>query len=225
MTDAKNTPAKKKSAVTSEDSQHTDSGKSDGFILTHRPILKDPALKERSFAESIPNGDGGRNSSSEGKGGGTGRETTIKPLMDTDNSKDEPAQDDKTAEKADDRESEKPVDEKESDQAVEATKETPKPEPEKTDGESKNPADLTSEEIDNAEAEKQAKHDAEIEKLVNEKRYFLPINAVEKRRTKRFVILGIVLSLLLALAWVDVALDAGLIQIPGVKPFTHFFSN
>ena len=76
-----------------------------------------------------------------------------------------------------------------------------------------------------AEAEADAKHDAEIQKLVEAKQYFLPVNAVEKRRSQRVVILGIVLSVVLALAWADIALDAGLIQIGGVKPVTHFFSN
>jgi hypothetical protein len=39
------------------------------------------------------------------------------------------------------------------------------------------------------------------------------------------VLLGIVLAVVLAVAWVDVALDAGLIQLGSVKPVTHFFSN
>lgn len=85
-------------------------------------------------------------------------------------------------------------------------------------------AALTAEQQD-AEAEKQAKYDAQIQKLAESKQYFLPINAQEKRRTKRFVVLGVLLSVLLALAWVDVALDAGLIQLGSVKPVTHFFSN
>ncbi len=64
-----------------------------------------------------------------------------------------------------------------------------------------------------------------IQKLVTEKRYFLPINTQEKRRTKHFIILGVVLILLLAAAWADIALDAGLIHLDGVKPLTHLFSN
>jgi len=76
-----------------------------------------------------------------------------------------------------------------------------------------------------AEAAEAAKHQAAIDKLVESKQYYLPINSVEKRRTKRFVLLGVALSLLLAVAWVDVALDAGLIQLGGIKPVTHLFSN
>lgn len=75
------------------------------------------------------------------------------------------------------------------------------------------------------EAVKQAKHEAAIQKLVESKQYVLPINAVEKRRSKRVVIFGILLSLLLVAAWVDLALDAGLIEIDGIQPITHFFST
>lgn len=73
--------------------------------------------------------------------------------------------------------------------------------------------------------QKQAQHDEEIRKLSDSKKYYLPINAVEKRRSKHFVILGVVVSILLALLWIDIALDAAIIKIPAVKPVTHFFSN
>jgi hypothetical protein len=75
------------------------------------------------------------------------------------------------------------------------------------------------------EAKQQADRDAAIQKLVNDKQYFLPINAVEQRRSKRFVALGVLLSVVLLLAWGEIALDAGLIDVPGVQPLTHFFSN
>jgi hypothetical protein len=39
------------------------------------------------------------------------------------------------------------------------------------------------------------------------------------------VALGVLLSLVLILAWADIALDAGIIQLGNVKPVTHFFSN
>jgi len=76
-----------------------------------------------------------------------------------------------------------------------------------------------------AEATEQAKHQAAIDKLADSKQYYLSINTVEKRRSKRFVVLGVVVSLLLVLAWLDIALDAGLIKLGGIKSLTHFFSN
>jgi hypothetical protein len=68
-------------------------------------------------------------------------------------------------------------------------------------------------------------HDKAMQTLVAAKRYFLPINTQEKRRTKHFIILGVVLILLLVAAWANIALDAGLIHLNGVKPLTHLFSN
>jgi hypothetical protein len=71
-------------------------------------------------------------------------------------------------------------------------------------------------------AEEEAKRKAQLDKLVEEKAYFLPINQVERRRTLHFSIAGILLIILLGLAWIDLAADAGLITLP-VKPVTHFF--
>lgn len=76
-----------------------------------------------------------------------------------------------------------------------------------------------------AEATEQAKHQEVVDKLADSKKYYLPINTVEKRRSRHFVVLGVVLSLLLIVAWADIALDAGLVKAGGIKPLTHFFSN
>ena len=114
-------------------------------------------------------------------------------------------------------ESDNNTESKTSDSAVEESKGT---NPKTDKKSSKTPG-----EEEEAEASRKAERDANLQKIVDNKTYFLPINAVEKRKTKRIIVLGIVLSLVLAVAWVDVALDAGLIEIGGVKPVTHFFSN
>lgn len=75
------------------------------------------------------------------------------------------------------------------------------------------------------EAEKASKQEVELQGLVDSKKYFLPINTVEKRRTKRFVAVGAGISILLVIIWVDVALDAGLIKIGGLKALSHIFST
>ena len=75
------------------------------------------------------------------------------------------------------------------------------------------------------ETQEQAKHDAEISEIIESKRYYLPIDTVEKRRTKRFVLIGASVSILLILIWIDVALDAGLIKLGGLKALTHIFST
>jgi hypothetical protein len=87
------------------------------------------------------------------------------------------------------------------------------------------PDEKSAEVIDAEETEKQAKHDAEIDKLIESREYYLPINSVEKRRSKRFVLLGVLLSAVLLLAWADIALDAGLVNISSNIPHTHIFSS
>jgi hypothetical protein len=74
-------------------------------------------------------------------------------------------------------------------------------------------------------AAKQAEHEAAINKLVDSRHYNLPIVTSEQRHNRKAILLGIILILLMAVAWVDIALDAGLITIHGVQPLTHFFSR
>ncbi len=74
-------------------------------------------------------------------------------------------------------------------------------------------------------AEEAAKHDAAIQALADSKKFYLPVNAVEKRRTKRFVLLGVLLSLLLVVAWVDIAADASLVKLGSKVPHTHLFGQ
>lgn len=64
---------------------------------------------------------------------------------------------------------------------------------------------------------------ASLDALIASKKYFLRIDSAEKRRTQRSLIIGIVLVSLLGLAWLNIALDAGIIELGNLKPITHFF--
>lgn len=118
--------------------------------------------------------------------------------------------------------------------AEEPKKDEPKPESAKpaeptpttqnSEDDADNGAVITDAQIE-AEAAAEVARDAQVQKLIDSKKYYVPVNAVEKRRTKRVIALGIILSIILALAWVDIALDAGLIDLGSVQPVTHFFSN
>lgn len=124
-----------------------------------------------------------------------------------------------------------PTPEPEKPEQVEKTEPEAEPEPEKAteteeETEEKPVADEKTPTVQKSDADlEQVKQQESIQKLVDSKQYNLPINAVEQRRTKRFIVLGIVLCVVLALAWFEIALDAGLININGIKPFTHFFST
>lgn len=86
-------------------------------------------------------------------------------------------------------------------------------------------APLNQDDPDAAEtaAKAQAEHQVAVQKLVEQQTYFLPINAVEMRRTRRMVVLGLLLIVLLAVAWLDITFDAGLIPNTMHLPHTHFF--
>lgn len=66
---------------------------------------------------------------------------------------------------------------------------------------------------------------AEQEKIIESKQYFLPISALEKRRGLERVVLLLVIVIMLALVWLDVTLDAGIIRLGGIHSLTHFFKT
>ncbi len=203
-------------------------GTSKPVIITNRPVLKDPMVIENNKSPDD-------NSTSSKSSTDVKLQPTTAPLLEPDASKTEDAPATETVvhhEKILAKSSTAPTveeakSETEPDTAGQsAEKEVPKPD-ETADSENSDipsPQQTDKAAIDNERA-KQAEHEAAIQKLVESKQYFLPINSVEKRRTKRFVALGILVSLLLAITWVDVALDAGLIKLHGVQPVTHFFST
>ncbi len=138
--------------------------------------------------------------------------------------KEPPVEEKPAPEPAPPKEAEKPAEEAPVPQDEKASPEEPAGEPATGEKTEKSDADkkVTAEKA--AEAE-QAKQSEQVEKMVESRQYSLPINSVEKRRSKRFVALGIMLSVLLALIWLDIALDAGLIHINNIQPLTHFFST
>ena len=135
------------------------------------------------------------------------------------------AEDDKKDEDEDDKKSpiaEEKVGEKKDEKAADENADS-NPEEDKTDP-AKSDKDGDPKEIEEAEEDKELKkRRAEVNKLVESKKYSLPIKTVENRHNRRAVIIGVVVSILLILAWVNIALDAGLISLGGVKAYTNFF--
>lgn len=193
---------------------------SKSIIIKTTPLIKDPMVVEETDKKAEDD-----ISKNVVKAGGSSK-IKLQPLTtsDTPETKDEVTTPEKPnlpdeEPKKDDPKSDEPV---QSDKpAVEDETDSDKDQP----TESKDKALNTPDEQDAAEASRKAEHDANLQKIVDSKTYYLPINAVEKRKTKRFVLLGIALSIFLILVWINVALDAGLIQIDGVSPLTSFFSS
>lgn len=83
---------------------------------------------------------------------------------------------------------------------------------------------LSKDEQSEADTQKTQARVARLEKLIEDEQYFLPINTVEERRSRRLAILGLILIIVLSLAWYDSALDAGLVPNTYNLPHTTFFS-
>lgn len=97
----------------------------------------------------------------------------------------------------------------------------PQPEVKPETTEAAVPADHDTREAESEVARERA---ARLEKLVESEEYFLPIETVEQRRSRRVAIFGLLLIIILAAAWYNVALDAGLLPNTYNLPHTTFFS-
>ena len=94
-----------------------------------------------------------------------------------------------------------------------------------TDDDSKSKDKSSNEQAEVEKAAKaEAERDARISGYVESGQYFLSINKVEERKNRQLVIVGIVVAVLLAVVWLDVALDAGIISNTYHLPHTNFFA-
>jgi hypothetical protein len=239
MTDAKK-PAKRIIDV-AHPGQTAPPKTSKPVIITNRTILKDPMMVdgEPEASEKVPaksvKATAPTLSPSTAKAALTKNDTPEEPPapIAEESKKPEPAKnpepDTEPETKPDEEPEAKPEPAAEPEEASEP--EQPESDPEaETESEEKTEKDTTAmpsslEAQAEAAAKAEADHDAGVQKLVDSKQYYLPINSVEKRKTRRFVVLGLLVVILLALAWADIALDAGLIHVDGIQPLTHFFSN
>lgn len=64
---------------------------------------------------------------------------------------------------------------------------------------------------------------AEQEQIIASRRYYLPITNTDGRRGLTLSLIVLLLVLVLAAVWFDIALDAGIVHVGGLQPLTHFF--
>lgn len=65
----------------------------------------------------------------------------------------------------------------------------------------------------------------ELEQLIASGQYAVPIDAVQRKRSRTFVFLMCLLALVLAVVLLDVLLDTGIVKLPAGIPHTHIFSG
>jgi hypothetical protein len=73
--------------------------------------------------------------------------------------------------------------------------------------------------------EAKAAREQQLEQMVTDGTYFVPINAVQRKRSRIYILLLCLLALVLAAALVDAALDMGLVTLPVDIPHTSYFSH
>lgn len=64
---------------------------------------------------------------------------------------------------------------------------------------------------------------AEQQKAIENGEYFLPITTAETKRLRREIIIAVLLVLAMIAIWLNVMLDANLLELNGIKPLTDFF--
>jgi len=75
-----------------------------------------------------------------------------------------------------------------------------------------------------AVAEAKAKREEELEELIVSGKYAVPIDAVQRKRSRINTLLLFFLALLLTAVLADAAADAGIVRPPASVPHTHYFS-
>jgi hypothetical protein len=103
---------------------------------------------------------------------------------------------------------------------------SPETEEPKTDADDTSPRDAEAE-TNEAEAKALAEAEArqqELESLIQQGTYAVPINAVQRQRSRAFVAIMCVLAVLLAVVLLDALLDANIINLSFNVPHTHILS-
>lgn len=203
-------------------------------IVTHKPNVSDPMVSPKNPEKSDSNEATDDDGPSAGEGAdmvmAAPKKGRIEPLH-TDivpDSEQSEVPEEKEA-RAESEDSETPEEEKTSSQATPEEDEAAKPstEDESSDEISDMAAEATTKKQAQNEAAKKeadaAQKQAEVDALINNKQFFVPINAVQKRRSMKLVVVSLVV-IFVAVAGFIVALDAELLDI-GLEPPTDFIQR
>lgn len=153
------------------------------------------------------------------------KSAAAKPATDTDTPADAPADD--AATEAPEPTTEAP---KQSEEPPEKAADADGPGTDESASDDNNPAnkgDKPNPETEKAiaEAAAAAKRDQELEALIDSKQFYVPINAVARKKEVKHSVLMTVIVLLLAIVLIDLMLDSGLIFLAERIPHTHFFTT
>ncbi len=199
------------------------------LIIAHGPMMHDSTIVEQSESDETEKTDDHSPSMT------STHTIKIEPLNEIELDKREeaatPNEDQKRPVATDDKDSAKSTTQDIKSDQIEKTDsevKTETPDAPKVEAQAEGSSDQAKVEVDPKKLEEEqraiAEKEAKINSLVDSGKYFLPINMLEKRKNQRIVLVGILICIILAIAWVDVALDAGLISNSLHLPHTHFFA-
>jgi hypothetical protein len=102
--------------------------------------------------------------------------------------------------------------------------ELPATEPREISDASRDPdAEISAEEV--AAAEAKAKRSQDLEDIIASGKYVVPVDAVQRRRSRIATAFLVVLTVALAVVLLDVIVDVGIVHVPSAVPHTHLFSK
>lgn len=195
------------------------------LVVTNRPVIKrDPMMAET--APEVPEKVAVAVTSSSTK------KVIAVPVSEPAEAAPEPAAEDKPEPEAAAAPAEAPTPEPEEAAATEPTEEkTPEPPAAPAD----EPADEPDEDTGDAgvpspdaeaekAAEEAAKRQAEWDKYISSREFFVPVDTVQRKRSIRTSLWLTLLIAFLAIVLIDLMLDSGFIELIQKIPHTHFFS-
>ena len=99
--------------------------------------------------------------------------------------------------------------------------------PVKPDDDLKEKKPATDVSVDEAVATETARAERakKIDELIDSEKYFVPINAARAKRNRRRAVLGLLLIIVLAVAWYNVSLDAHILPNTFNLPHTQLFGS
>ncbi len=188
-------------------------------IVTHRPMVQDPMVKDKD--ESKEPEDETKKTMSYGN-------KVIAPLSEESNTEDSKTAVDETKTEVKETEDKPEETTKEEKPATSPEDIETKPSSDQT-GEEEAVVDATAEQVKTNKkpelsAEEKKRQEA-IQKLVNEKKYVLPIGQFTKRRNNRRAVLILVLVAVVAFMAADLLIDANIIQTSINPPISIFHDH
>jgi len=198
------------------------------LIVGHRTLMQDPMVKDAddidapSTAPVLDEDDK--------PSGGASKTTLSSKIMEPSPTKVEPVEekepDVEVEVKTDDQ---PPAEEPEPEPAVEdttPTKDEAKPPEDKAEEDTTSDSatvntvagQVAKKQQDQKEQEAEIAKTAEIEKLIDDKKYYVPIGEKKRKRSMRHIFLGMVLVLVLGFLLVNVLMEVGIIHINNIQP-------